>query len=116
MKKDIPKNIQKWFFLVLFTAYVSGISLFTHTHVINHITYVHSHPYKKGEQKQHTHTPKELHILELLYHTTITDDIVSDIDVADHSLPRVILSPNLFESVHLSVKKGNTLLRAPPAA
>lgn len=116
MRKDIPKNMQKWFFLALFTSYVSGISFFTHTHTINHIVYVHSHPHKKGEAKQHTHTNNELHTLDLFYHTTITDDIISDIDLADHSMPRMVICSNFYGSIHAVDKKDNTLLRAPPAA
>ena len=37
---------KKWFLLVLFASYVTGILFFTHTHVINRITYIHSHPFK----------------------------------------------------------------------
>ena len=38
----------KWFLPVLFISYMAGITLFTHSHVVNGVTIVHSHPFKKG--------------------------------------------------------------------
>lgn len=116
MKRKITHSIKKWFLLVLFASYVSGISFFTHKHTVNHVVYVHSHPYKKGANDKHTHTQNELHILDLFYHTTITDEVVPEIDLADHSLPDAIVYRNLYESFLTRGKKGTVLLRAPPAA
>ena len=77
----------QWFFIILFTSYVSGISLFTHTHVINNTTYVHSHPFKKGEKSQHTHTENQLFILDHFYNTSITSDILPGIYLSANSQP-----------------------------
>ncbi len=38
----------KVFLPVLFISYMAGITLFTHSHVVNGVTIVHSHPFKKG--------------------------------------------------------------------
>lgn len=105
----------KWVFLILFTAYVSGISLFTHTHVINNTTYVHSHPFKKGEKKQHTHTEKQLFILGHYYKTTITSDIIPEINLSDCSLPRIIPYIDCYEITHLIEPLTNLQLRGPPS-
>ena len=44
----------KWFLPVLFISYMAGITLFTHSHVVNGVTIVHSHPFKKGSEHSHT--------------------------------------------------------------
>ncbi len=40
-------KIMRWFLPVLFISYMAGITLFTHSHVVNGVTIVHSHPFKK---------------------------------------------------------------------
>lgn len=42
--------------LVLFALYWCGITLFTHSHVVNGVIVVHSHPYNV----EHSHTPAQL--------------------------------------------------------
>ncbi len=39
--------------LLLFVSYFSGISLFTHTHVVNGVVIAHSHPFAKDK---HNHS------------------------------------------------------------
>ena len=34
----------------MFISYMAGITLFTHSHVVNGVTIVHSHPFKKGSE------------------------------------------------------------------
>lgn len=114
MKRAQIKYCQ-WFFIVLFTAYASGISLFTHTHVINNTTYVHSHPFKRGEKKQHTHTEKQLLILDHFYKTTITSDIIPEISLTDLSLPKVTPYIDYYKTLHIVKPLTNLLLRGPPA-
>ena len=41
-----------WFLLLLFSLYWCGITLFTHSHVVNGVVVVHSHPFHTG----HAHT------------------------------------------------------------
>ena len=40
------RNIMKCFLPLLFIAYLGGITLFTHSHVVNGVIIVHSHPFK----------------------------------------------------------------------
>ena len=42
--------------LLVFASYWCGITLFTHSHVVNGVIVVHSHPFKAG----HTHTDTQL--------------------------------------------------------
>ena len=46
----------KCFLPLLFIAYLGGITLFTHSHVVNGVIIVHSHPFKG----QHEHTEVQL--------------------------------------------------------
>ena len=55
MKKHLI-HILKLFLPLIFIAYLGGITLFTHSHVVNGVIIVHSHPFK-GE---HQHTEVEL--------------------------------------------------------
>lgn len=55
--------------LILFLGYYSSITFFTHTHIINGVTIVHSHPYKSGPKSgtsNSQHSDKELQIIQLL--------------------------------------------------
>ena len=62
----------KWFLPVLFISYMAGITLFTHSHVVNGVTIVHSHPFKKGSE--HSHTTVEFQLIHILDHTLVTDN------------------------------------------
>lgn len=108
-------NFFKWFFIVLFTSYISGISFFTHTHIINNTTYVHSHPFKRGEKKQHTHTEKQLFLLDHYYKTTITSDIIPEMGLTDLSLPRVTPYIDYYKTTHILESLTRLSLRGPPA-
>ena len=62
--RQLYRNIIKFFLPVLFISYMAGITLFTHSHVVNGVTIVHSHPFKKGTE--HNHTTVEFQLLHLL--------------------------------------------------
>ncbi|MCD7817051.1 MAG: hypothetical protein LUH12_10345 [Bacteroides sp.] len=49
-KKEYRKT--GWLLLLLFSLYWCGITLFTHSHVVNGVVIVHSHPFHTG----HAHT------------------------------------------------------------
>ena len=106
----------KWFCFILFTLYVSGISLFTHTHVINNITYVHSHPFKRGEAAQHDHTNNALCLLDQIYSTSITPDIVPEIVISGDINPIAFYYPGFYEAAHLIQSAAPLQLRAPPVS
>ena len=58
------RSIAKYFLPVLFISYIGCISLFTHTHVVNGVTIVHSHPY--NPKAHHGHTTTEFPVGVLL--------------------------------------------------
>ncbi|MDO5523853.1 MAG: hypothetical protein Q4G48_07415 [Bacteroidia bacterium] len=100
----------------MFASYIGAISFFTHTHIVNSIAYVHSHPFKKGEKTHHTHTDNQLFLLELSFHTHLTPDVVPEFDLSDKSDVYRDINTVLYEGFHSVKNQVNTLLRAPPAA
>jgi len=67
--KEIKRYIPKIFFLILFLGYYGSITLFTHYHIVNGVTIVHSHPYKNGSgssQSGHQHNSNGLMLIQLI--------------------------------------------------
>lgn len=60
------------FLPVLFVSYLVSITFFAHIHVVNGVTIVHSHPFKKGAA--HKHSTVELLLVHFLSHLT-TDGV-----------------------------------------
>jgi hypothetical protein len=57
------------FLLFLFLGYYGSITLFTHSHIINGVTIVHSHPFNKDKGDGTTkmpHSEKQLLLIQLL--------------------------------------------------
>lgn len=68
------RSIAKYFLPVLFISYIGCISLFTHTHVVNGVTIVHSHPY--NPKAHHAHTATEFQLIHVLSHLTTAEPSV----------------------------------------
>ncbi|MCD7936244.1 MAG: hypothetical protein LUG98_05230 [Tannerellaceae bacterium] len=53
---------------LLFSVYVGFLIAFTHVHIVNGVTIVHSHPYQKsnGEPLEHEHNYAEFQLLHQL--------------------------------------------------
>ena len=46
--KRLLLNITRYFLPILFVSYLVSFTFFAHVHVVNGVTIVHSHPFKKG--------------------------------------------------------------------
>ena len=66
--KRLLVHIMRYFLPILFVSYLAGITFFTHMHVVNGVTIVHSHPFKKGAA--HSHSTVELQLIHFLSHWT----------------------------------------------
>ena len=106
----------KWLLILLFISYTAGISLFTHTTVIDGVTYVHSHPFRPGERDTHEHCPNELLLLEQHFNTIALSDILPNINFSDFSPAITLFYGGIHEISHFTGAKNNTQLRAPPIA
>lgn len=59
----------RYFLLILFLGYYGSITLFTHCHIINGVTIVHSHPFNSDNGTGSTNVPhseKQLLLIQLL--------------------------------------------------
>lgn len=100
----------RFFFPILFILHLGGITLFNHSHVVNGVVIVHSHPYS-GE---HNHTEKAIETIFFLSEIVSLDGLQS----AGIDLPRVFMTgemifPVLPEIVR-TVMHEVLSLRAPP--
>ncbi|WP_294479454.1 hypothetical protein [uncultured Bacteroides sp.] len=62
------------FLPILFVSYLASITFFAHVHVVNGVTIVHSHPFKKGAA--HQHSTVELLLVHWLSHLTADGEAV----------------------------------------
>ena len=111
--KQLYLNILKWFLPVLFISYMAGITLFTHSHVVNGVTIVHSHPFKKGSE--HSHTTVEFQLIHLLNHVLTTDNGLLPVFTAAVLSLLCILIARPQSTRYCRPCPGIISLRAPPA-
>ncbi|MDR2473242.1 MAG: hypothetical protein LBD53_06715 [Tannerella sp.] len=101
----------------MFAAYYSGISFFRHTHVINGVTIVHSHPYKKSAEKkpEHRHDEAQIQLINMLSQFSIHSCGTSVQIDAPYSF--CISETGTRESNPILKRRSTNLrLRAPPIA
>ncbi len=115
--KGIGKTL-RILLVLLFLGYYGGITLFPHSHVINGITIIHSHPYKsdKGNNSPTSpHTGKELLVIQLLSELIATAFILC--------FASLIIRSSLQEIQVIPIRSGYSRpggnrvdsLRAPPS-
>ena len=110
----IKQKRLKWLFPLLFTLYVSNITLFTHSHIINNVRYVHSHPFKIGDSPSHQHTTNELELLDRLFNSSFTSNILPDINLTSDISGKRFLYTDLYQQIHFIDPASSLQLRAPP--
>ena len=110
--KQIYLNIMKWFLPVLFISYMAGITLFTHSYVVNGVTIVHSHPFKKGGE--HSHTTVEFQLIHILDHTLVTDNGLTPLFVTSVLSLLCIFLASPQRMRYCRPCPGAISLRAPP--
>ena len=105
------RKITKWFLPVLFIIYTAGITLFTHSHVVNGVIIVHSHPFK-GE---HQHT--ELELETVFYLSSFISPVIPAVCAAVAVLLVLLclLAIPTTERIKCPKLFGHINLRAPPA-
>lgn len=106
----------KTFFLLLFVAYTGTSIFFTHAHIVNHTVYIHTHPYKKSEKKEHSHTTKEMLALQQIAQMPISERAVAIFNFTILQPTILFCSPLKDLDVFYIEKSRDVLLRAPPIA
>lgn len=115
--KVVLKFVLKWAMLLIFMQYSACISFFMHSHIVNGVTIIHSHPYQADDNGNptHGHTTAELQLINVLssFHFVL-------IFVALVLLIRPLIYKKLFipkKQDYIFVKKYTfRFLRPPPVS
>lgn len=103
-------KFMRFFLPILFIFYFGGITLFTHTHVVNGVIIVHSHPYKA----EHTHTAQQAETIFFLSSLYTYGDIPQPLTpVLWLTLIGILVAPAVSNKPLCSTY-GVISLRAPP--
>ena len=104
------RSIMRIFLPLLFITYLGGITLFTHSHVVNGVIIVHSHPFK-GE---HEHT--EVQLETIFYLSSFILSSLPELLTAVSAFLFVlrILGTSLIERIIYVKPCSSVNLRAPP--
>ena len=117
MKQTIWITYLKVVLPILFIGYLACIISFTHVHIVNGVTIVHSHPYNKqtNPPSDHQHTGQQLQLYQQFSSIQAEGDIYCSIQLTPTSVNETIL---LFPSVNNMFILSPTdafNLRAPPS-
>ena len=77
--KRIYKKITGYFLLILFLGYIGSITFFSHTHIVDGVTIVHSHPYKSHSGDvpvNHNHSKDGFIIIQFISHFIASAPII----------------------------------------
>ena len=105
------KNIMKYILPLLFIAYLGGITLFTHSHVVNGVIIVHSHPFKG----QHEHTEVQLETIFYLASFVSSSLPLLPVAATVFLVLVCVLSILTTECIKCVKLRGGICLRAPPS-
>lgn len=110
MKKHLT-TVLKLFLPLIFIVYLGGITLFTHSHVVNGVIIVHSHPFK-GE---HQHMEVELETIFFLSAFAASDGLFTPFTLLAFLFLLCVLAVPAIERIKLVKAVDGVYLRAPPA-
>lgn len=101
---------------VLFIAYACSITFFTHTHIVNGVTIVHSHPYSKDDsgKPNHEHTGAEIQLIHTLSTFFVAGLIVLAVILGLFHRKRIILYIRPVYFIPSANVDGLSRLRPPP--
>lgn len=110
------KTIIKIILPIIFIIYASSITFFTHTHVINGVTIVHSHPYQSNDDGalSHNHTGAEIQLIHTLSTFFSVAVIVLSILLGLLSLRKSFIQPKTYLFILQEPVWGLSRLRPPP--
>ncbi len=97
--------------MALITAYLVGITFFTHTHIVNHELITHSHPFKDSK---HSHSEKEFQFIQDITHFSTTTNIVPQFHFDNIETILSVLNTTCFQNKIYPIPYSLPALRAPP--
>jgi len=117
MCRENVNKVIHLFLLALFLSYYESITFFSHYHVVNGVTIVHSHFFRgdpdSNGQANHTHSSKELTLIVQLSHFITLENVALAILIPFFVAPRHY---HVKSRIEIPEKQAFTLslLRAPP--
>lgn len=112
--KEKCMNIIRIMLPVLFIVYTGMLVSFTHVHIINGVTIVHSHPYN-DDSPNHTHTGAELQLLHQLSTIQQVGSCTFDYVIKPFYVYETVLSIQPISHHYMCKLHEAIRLRAPPA-
>lgn len=114
--KRIITEILKYLLLSIFAGYIGVISFYTHVHIENGVTVVHSHPFHKNTDGKpfHSHTQLEFQLIKLLTSYSVTADVVSHFQWSPAFFVLTYGEGKPMPALHVMPLTGNRSGRAPP--
>lgn len=111
------KDVVKIALPVLFIAYASCITFFTHTHIVNGVTIVHSHPYSSDEngKPSHEHTGAEIQLIHTLSTFFVAGAIISAIILGLFQKKPIVFAQKPVQPIFSRDVVPLYRLRPPPA-
>lgn len=108
------KRLIAYILFVVFTFYYVDICFFSHSHIINGTTVVHSHLHNKAHAQAGTHTDSEFKLISSLsaFHTLAADACAVSLGIL--LLLQIFILPFFEEGIY-SNPTACISLRAPPA-
>lgn len=102
--------------LMIFLSYFASITFFTHTHVINGVTIVHSHPFAEDNEGKplHEHTGAEIQLINTIstfFSTSIV--VLAVLLLLPVAKVRIIYARQKWFATY-NYTQGVVSLRAPP--
>ena len=106
----------RWILPVIFILYYGGIISFTHVHVVNGVTIVHSHPYKGQDAAGgHQHSLHELQLYHQLSVVSQEDDAIQPLGIPPFYPLFVCLLDVEVQADATQADVFSFYLRAPPS-
>ncbi|HRG13341.1 hypothetical protein [Macellibacteroides fermentans] len=102
---------------ILFIGYLACIISFTHVHIVNGVTIVHSHPYNKqtNPPSDHQHTGQQLQLYQQFSSIQAEGDIYCSIQLTPTYVKETILLFPSVNNIFILSPTDAFNLRAPPS-
>ena len=104
------RRIMKFFLPLLFLTYWGGVTLFTHSHVVNGVIIVHSHP----SEANHQHTESQAETILFLDYYVASAVLFMLVAVPCFCALLGLLAVPRRTCLYLSLPEDGIRLRAPP--
>lgn len=106
----------KWLLPILFTGYTFAVSLFEHTHIIDGVVIIHSHPFKSlPGAASHQHTVAQFQLFHFLSHFSAPEGAVHPLTLHIAFGLLGLLAIPLYVRNAVRQNKTGFSRRAPPA-